>query len=346
MAQRASFRATARCPPARPSSACRRRRARLLLAGGKGADAHAGALAGRGVDHLGVGAHAGALGLLARLAHRRVLGKSAHLDDEAAALAVGGRRRGIGLAIAATFEQGAGTIGGFALGTGFGVTLGLRLDIAFGLRAGIAPGLGLGLGLGMFVVAALAGFFLAPGTLGVIGLGTGGVVGLARFGGARRRWLGAWQRRLSLARGATTGAAGAPEATTSSRSPKLAPAGTGSGMRSGATLSLSGMVMGASTATGRGWVSNSSGKPMTASSTSTAAPIRRWRARRRTLSMVSCGAAAAAACGAARTGLGLGLAALAELEKCHEFLGQPWASWPGAPACRRGVPCSSTPPTV
>jgi hypothetical protein len=44
---------------------------------------------------------------------------------------------------------------------------------------------------------------------------------------------------------------------------------------------------------GRGWVSNSSGKPITPASTSTTAPIRRWRARRRIASMLSAGEDAA-----------------------------------------------------
>jgi hypothetical protein len=62
-------------------------------------------------------------------------------------------------------------------------------------------------------------------------------------------------------------------------------AGTGSGL----TLLRSGISIGMSTATGRGWVSNSSGKPITPTSTSTAAPIRRWRARRRMASTLSAG---------------------------------------------------------
>ena len=44
--------------------------------------------------------------------------------------------------------------------------------------------------------------------------------------------------------------------------------------------------------------------------------------------------------------LRLRLAALAELEKCHEFLGQLPASGADWPACSRGTPCSRTPPTV
>ena len=67
-------------------------------------------------------------------------------------------------------------------------------------------------------------------------------------------------------------------------------AGTGSGL----TLLRSGISMGMSTDTGRGCVSNSSGKPMTPSSTSTAAPSNRWRARRRMVSTLSAGAAAGA----------------------------------------------------
>lgn len=39
--------------------------------------------------------------------------------------------------------------------------------------------------------------------------------------------------------------------------------------------------------TGRGLVSNTSGKPMTAASTSTTEPIKRWRARRRMTSTLS-----------------------------------------------------------
>ena len=60
-------------------------------------------------------------------------------------------------------------------------------------------------------------------------------------------------------------------------------AGTGSG----AALSRSGISIGMSTEIGRGCVSNSSGKPTTPASTSTVAPIRRWRARRRIASMLS-----------------------------------------------------------
>ena len=62
---------------------------------------------------------------------------------------------------------------------------------------------------------------------------------------------------------------------------------TGAGTTSGATLLRSGISMGISTGTGRGWVSNSSGNPTTPSSTNTAAPIRRCRARRRITSMLS-----------------------------------------------------------
>jgi hypothetical protein len=67
-------------------------------------------------------------------------------------------------------------------------------------------------------------------------------------------------------------------------------AGTGSGL----TLLRSGISMGMSTDTGRGCVSNSSGKPITPSSTSTAAPSSRWRARRRMDSTLSAGTAAGA----------------------------------------------------
>ncbi len=45
-----------------------------------------------------------------------------------------------------------------------------------------------------------------------------------------------------------------------------------------------------STAMDRGWLSNSSGNPMTPAATRMLAPIRRWRARRRTTSMVGGGA--------------------------------------------------------
>ncbi|MNV98538.1 hypothetical protein D3C71_1938020 [compost metagenome] len=65
---------------------------------------------------------------------------------------------------------------------------------------------------------------------------------------------------------------------------------TGAGTTKGATLLRSGISMGISTGIGRGWVSNSMGKPITPISTSTAAPINRWRARRRITSMLSaCG---------------------------------------------------------
>lgn len=52
--------------------------------------------------------------------------------------------------------------------------------------------------------------------------------------------------------------------------------------------------MAMSTGTGRGWVSNSRGSPMTPASTSTLAPIRRWRERRRKVSMVVGGVGALA----------------------------------------------------
>ena len=65
------------------------------------------------------------------------------------------------------------------------------------------------------------------------------------------------------------------------------------GGASGLTLLRSGISMGMSTATGRGCVSNSRGKPMTPASTSTTAPIRRWRARRRMTSTLSAGEDAA-----------------------------------------------------
>ena len=62
---------------------------------------------------------------------------------------------------------------------------------------------------------------------------------------------------------------------------------TGNG--SGATLLRSGMSICTSTGIGRGWVSNSSGKPTTPTSTSSTAPIKRWRARLRISSMLSAG---------------------------------------------------------
>ena len=56
---------------------------------------------------------------------------------------------------------------------------------------------------------------------------------------------------------------------------------------SGLTVFLSGISMGISTEIGRGWLSNSSGKPITPTSTSTDAPINRWRARVRMASTLS-----------------------------------------------------------
>ena len=60
-------------------------------------------------------------------------------------------------------------------------------------------------------------------------------------------------------------------------------------MASGLALLRSGISIGMSTAMGRGWVSNSSGKPITPSSTSTPAPISRCLARLRIASMLSGG---------------------------------------------------------
>ncbi len=64
------------------------------------------------------------------------------------------------------------------------------------------------------------------------------------------------------------------------------------GRASGLALLRSGISIGMSTEIGRGWVSNSKGKPITPTSTSTAAPSSRWRARRRIASILSAGAAA------------------------------------------------------
>src|SRR5690606_23597801 len=74
-----------------------------------------------------------------------------------------------------------------------------------------------------------------------------------------------------------------------------APAAVGGGVlgnANGLALVLSGISMGISTSIGLGWVSNNSGKPITPTSTSTAAPTRRWRALLRMASILSAGAAA------------------------------------------------------
>ena len=61
----------------------------------------------------------------------------------------------------------------------------------------------------------------------------------------------------------------------------------GAGSVKGLTLFLPGISIGISTAIGRGWVSNSKGKPTTPMSTSTTAPIRRCLARLRIASTLS-----------------------------------------------------------
>ena len=66
----------------------------------------------------------------------------------------------------------------------------------------------------------------------------------------------------------------------------------GGGNGSDGAASLRGISIGMSTGIGRGWVSNSSGKPTTPTPSSTAAPIRRRRARvRAALHGVGCACA-------------------------------------------------------
>jgi len=67
------------------------------------------------------------------------------------------------------------------------------------------------------------------------------------------------------------------------------------GMESGAAPSFFGISIGMSTGMGRGWVSNSRGKPMTPMITSTSAPMSRLRARVRACCTASGASAADAA---------------------------------------------------
>ena len=157
----------------------------------------------------------------------------------------------------------ASSLGGAA---GLGVGLGAGSSgLGFGLGSGLASGLGSGSGFASFLIAACA-----------VTTGAG-----ATF--------------LSDLSDKTTSSPASRPAASGIRAGACdtVPDTTGAADASGAVLLRSGMVMGMSTATGRGWVSNSSGKPTTPTSTSTAAPIRRWRARLRMTSTLSGGAEAA-----------------------------------------------------
>jgi hypothetical protein len=187
---------------------------------------------------------AGALGLEAGFAHRLVgVGKRAHLDHEAAILA--GRRpppwhcADLPLPASAWARAPSSALTA-ALGSGFASRL-MRTPCAV-----LARGHRSRLCLWPWHVRRRGACGLLPraGTRWASSALALAASSALRDSVARSALVGRVASALSLARGATTGAAGAPEATTSSRSPRLAPAGTGCGMRSGATLSLSGMVMG------------------------------------------------------------------------------------------------------
>jgi hypothetical protein len=147
------------------------------------------------------------------------------------------------------------------------------LGSGFGLASGFGSGLGSGFGSGLGLVSA-AGGVLATGLPESITVPSAVSVIMppADEAAATRALLSVAAGALLVA-GAVAGALG-----------------TGSGL----TLLRSGISMGMSTDTGRGWVSNNSGNPITPTSTSTAAPSRRWRARRRMDSTLSAGTAAGA----------------------------------------------------
>ena len=110
----------------------------------------------------------------------------------------------------------------------------------------------------------------------------------------------------------------------------------------GATWLRSGISMGISTGIGLGWLSNSSGKPTTPSKTSTAAPINRCLARRRMVSMLSAGAAREDRAGLALTSCPF-WPGHRNLKNAMSYRTQCQAK---CLACNRGMPSSSTPPTV
>ena len=87
---------------------------------------------------------------------------------------------------------------------------------------------------------------------------------------------------LAAAGGTTAAGSAGPGARTTS-----AGANAGVGISTGLPLSLSGISMGISSATGRGWVSKTKGKPITPARTRAAAPTRRCRARWRRRSRLS-----------------------------------------------------------
>jgi hypothetical protein len=111
------------------------------------------------------------------------------------------------------------------------------------------------------------------------GLGCGAASGVLAAGAAASRF-GSGARSV-ITPLATRGVAGAAEAT------------RGGGSGNEGAPSLRGMSTGRSTCTGRGWVSNRIGNPITPRPSSTAAPIRRRRDRARAACTGSASVAAA-----------------------------------------------------
>jgi hypothetical protein len=83
--------------------------------------------------------------------------------------------------------------------------------------------------------------------------------------------------------GTTTAGAGAGAGVASAGGASDAVGAAATGVK-GETAGWAGIRMGKSTEIGRGWVSNTMGKPTTATTTKRDAPIKRWRDWRRTSS--------------------------------------------------------------
>ena len=162
---------------------------------------------------------------------------------------------------------------------------------------GLAAGLGSGLGSGLASALGVGGLAFASDGMAASGCLATGLSAFLSEPGATISSLASRLARAGTCVGALAAGEGAGAGVDAARTGAEAAGGTAAGAASagaeatdkGLTLLRSGIWMATSTATGRGWVSNTSGKPITATSTSTAAPIRRWRARRRRPSMLSTG---------------------------------------------------------
>ena len=328
-----------------------------FLARRERADAHADAAARRGLRDLGVGLQAELLGALAHIARRTGIGKGADLDDEAP---------GFGRRMATAVEQRAGArrIDRSRRRGGGRGDLRWRLLRRFG---GLLRRVAGSDRRGFFAASASAGFFDASATTAAffdvsvtaVALPAGPAAPLllsAFFSAAATSCPASAELSVMTAScAAPAGADAVPGAAPFAFGDApgcVASAGRAGGITSGGAASLRGISIGMSSGIGRGWVSNTSGKPMMPTSSRTTAPISRRRACVRARCTASAGSSAGAWPAVLRLNLESkpmrsGVGGEAVERRCRGArTGDDSARQPRCLPLNRGKPFFNTPPTV